>query len=146
MRQMELPGTEPKPSWGGARAGAGRKRQREGGPGVPHRARPLHRARHPVHVTLRARRGLPSFREQALFGAMRRAIGASVQSRRLGSSFRVLHFSVQSNHVHIIVEAHDKRAMARGMLGLGVRLARPINGVLAIRGSVGGDRSHGPVL
>ncbi len=145
-RQLELPGTQPRPTWGGARAGAGRKRQREGRPAVPHRARPDHRARHPVHVTLRARRGLPSFREQALFGAMRKAIAASLRSKRVGSSLRVLHFSVQSNHVHLVVEAHDKRAMARGLLGLGVRLARAINGALAVRGSVWGDRYHARAL
>lgn len=48
--------------------------------------------------------------------------------------------------MHLVVEAHDKRAMARGMLGLSVRLARAINGVLAISGPVWGDRYHGHVL
>lgn len=145
MRQLQLPGTEPKPTWGGARPGAGRKRRRER-PGVPHRTRPVHRARHPVHVTLRARGGLPSFREQALFGALRNAIGAARKSKRVGASFRVLQFSVQTNHVHLVVEAHDKQAMSRGMLGLGVRLARAINGVLGVRGAVWGDRYHGHTL
>ena len=146
MRQLELPGTEAKRPWGGARANAGRKPRHGGKPGVPHRARPDHRARHPVHVTLRARRGLPSFREQALFLAMRTAIGASLQSKRLDGAFRVVHFSVQSNHVHLVVEASDKRAMARGMLGLNVRLARAVNRVLEIQGPVWGDRYHGHIL
>jgi putative transposase len=145
-RQLELPGTEPKRPWGGARVGAGRKRQKGSRASVPHRARPAHRARHPVHVTLRARRGLPSFREQAIFIAMRAAITDALRSARIGASFRVVHFSVQSDHVHLIVEAHDKRAMARGMLGLNVRLARSINGVLGVRGQVWGERYHGHAL
>lgn len=77
---------------------------------------------------------------------MRRAIGEALHSKRVGSSFRVLHFSVQVNHVHLVVEARDKRAMARGMLGLNVRLARAINGLLAMRGHVWSDRYHGHVL
>lgn len=122
---------------GGARAGAGRKPGPR--PLVPHRARPVHRARHPVHVTLRARGGLPSFREQALFTAMNEAIAAATKSR---TDFRVLHFSVQTNHVHFVVEAHDARALSRGMLGLNVRLARGLNRVLRARGRVWGERYH----
>ena len=58
--QRELPFRR----WGGRRAGAGRK---PAGlrPGVPHTARPLHQERHPVHVTLRAARHLPSLRDCA---------------------------------------------------------------------------------
>lgn len=72
---------------------------------------------------------------------MSRAIGAAV-----GAGFRVLHFSVQSNHVHLVVEAHDTRALSRGMLGLNVRLARAINRVLAVCGSVWSERYHGHAL
>ena len=124
-------------TWGGARAGAGRK------PGgrrtVAHRARPAHRARHPVHVTLRARDGLPSFREQALFAAMKGAITAGSKAR---TDFRVVHFSVQTNHVHLVVEASDARALTRGMQGLEVRLARGMNRTLQVRGRVWKERYH----
>jgi REP element-mobilizing transposase RayT len=62
---------------------------------VAHRARPEHKRRHPVHVTLRVRSRLPSMREQVLFFEIRRCI--SLASR---ADYRVLHFSVQSDHVH----------------------------------------------
>lgn len=133
-----------KSNWGGARPGAGRK------PGpirmVPHRARPGHRAAHPVHITLRARAGLPSFRESAIFGALRDAIAASAESTILGNSFRILHFSVQTNHLHLIVEATDEAALSRGMRGLGTRLARAIHGALKARGRVWAERYHGRAL
>ena len=125
---------------GGARAGAGRK------PGpvrrVPHRARPVHRTYHPVHVTLRARGGLPSFREQVLVRALTAALAAVKKSPATGASFRVVHFSIQTNHVHLMVEAHDTSFLSRGMLGLAVRLARALNRELDVTGRVWRERYH----
>lgn len=128
------------PRWGGARVGAGRK------PGnrskVPHRTRPIHRRYHPVHVTLRARAGLPSFREGALFGEMKKALRGASRSPAVGAAFRVVAFSVQSNHLHLVVEAHDAAALSRGMQGLAVRVARAVNRVLGVRGRVFRERFH----
>jgi len=129
-------------TWGGKRAGAGRKRAPGVRPRVPHRPREAHRAAHPVHATLRARWGLPPFREQALFGAIRGAIREASRSPVLRGAFRVLHFSVQRDHLHLIVEASDGSALARGMQGLGVRVARAINRLLDTRGGVFADRFH----
>jgi hypothetical protein len=56
--------------------------------------------------------------------------------------FRVVHFSIQSNHLHLIVEANDKDALSRGMQGLTVRLARAVNRALGGRGTVFADRYH----
>ena len=140
--QLELPLR--RRTWGGARPGAGRKPGPR--PKVPHVARPSHRASHPVHVTVRARAGLPSFREEAIVSAVREAISASGRSPILGSSFRILHFSVQTNHVHLIVEAHDKESLSRGMRGLNTRLARTVNRVLAVRGRVWNERYHAHAL
>src|SRR6266480_3127143 len=60
-------------TWGGKRPGAGRKPSGRK-VGVPHRTRPSHQTRHPVHVTLRALRGLPSLRADAVFPAVRRGL------------------------------------------------------------------------
>src|SRR5262245_26679065 len=87
-------------TWGGKREGAGRKGS--GHKYIPHTSRPEHKAAHPVHVTLRALFGVPSLREQA-FPVVRDALKASSKS-----FFRVVHFSVQSNHIHLIVEASDR--------------------------------------
>lgn len=128
----------PRGIWGGARPGAGRKPLPPGRrKGVPHRPRPDHKTRHPVHVTLRAREGLPSLRERALFTELRGALA-------LGSkpAFRVVHFSVQSNHLHLIVEAHDRAALSRGVQGLAIRLARALNRALHVRGGVFAERYH----
>src|SRR5882757_9589601 len=85
-------------TWGGARKGAGRPpiagRRRP----TPHRSRPDHRRANPVHLTLRARAELDSFRSPRVFAGVRAAI-ASASS----SSFRIIHFSVQSDHLHLVV-------------------------------------------
>ena len=141
-KQLDLPLR--RRTWGGARPGAGRKPGQR--PKVPHVVRPSHRASHPVHVTVRARAGLPSFREQAIGSAIRDAVDASGRSRILGGSFRIVHFSVQTNHVHLIVEAHDKESLSRGMRGLNTRLARAVNRVLRVRGRVWGERYHAHAL
>jgi REP element-mobilizing transposase RayT len=125
-----------KSSWGGSRAGAGRKRlpRRKG---VAHRTREDHRARFPVHVTLRAGRRLPSLRKQSIFNDIFAEIGLASHAW-----FRVLHFSVQVDHMHLVVEAHDKVCLRRGMAGLAIRVARAINRRLRRRGRFWGDRYH----
>jgi len=127
--------------WGGRRDGAGRPRA-IGRDNVPHRRRERHRKAHPVHVTLRARSGLPPFRGQSIAREMRRRIAEANASERLRDVFRVVHFSVQDNHVHMIVEAADARALARGVQGLAIRLARRVNAMLGIRGGFWGERFH----
>ena len=95
-----------------------------------------------MHVTLRARAGLPPLRDRAIFLEMREAIRAASRSPAVGSAFRVVQFSVQNDHVHFIVEAHDADHLGRGVQGLAIRLARAINSVLACAGKVWGDRYH----
>jgi REP element-mobilizing transposase RayT len=130
--QLELPMF----TWGGARKGAGRKP----GPGrrpTPHRARLVHRASHPVHLTLRARPGLPSLRRPAVYRVVAECI-----SKASNPQFRVVHFSVQRDHLHMLVEASDKRALSGGARGLAIRSARRLNRHLGLRGKVWGDRYH----
>jgi putative transposase len=88
-------------------------------------------------VTLRAVQGLPSLRLPHLFPALREAIRKAHKLR-----FRICHFSVQSNHVHLLVEAKDRQALSRGVQGLAIRLARAANRVLGRRGKVWADRYH----
>src|SRR5262245_13707049 len=104
--------------------------------GVPHRTRLAHVARHPVHVTLRAECSLPSLRGDRLFPLLRRGFA---QSSRGG--LRILHFSVQTDHVHLIVEAESGEALSRGLQGLAI-LAKRVNRALDRAGSFWSDRYH----
>jgi REP element-mobilizing transposase RayT len=73
---------------------------------------------------------------------MRTAIARANRSPAVGEAFRVVEFSIQNNHAHFIIEAHDKDVLSRGLRGLAIRLARAINRALEIRGPVWGDRYH----
>ena len=128
-------------TWGGRRDGAGRPR-RPGRGRVMHRARERHRKAHPVHVTMRIRGGLPPLRERVIFDEIRRRIGEANRSLRLRDVFRIVHFSVQDNHLHLIVEARDGSALSRGVQGLAIRLARRVNRLLDIGGKFFADRFH----
>jgi putative transposase len=123
--------------WGGKRRGAGRPPIPGRRPPVAHRARPAHRKEHPVHMTLRARAGLPSLRGERVFPAVREALRAASST-----AFRVVQFSIQSDHAHLIVEANDPAALERGTRGLVIRIARAINRALGRSGPVWGDRYH----
>jgi hypothetical protein len=90
-----------------------------------------------VQVTIRATPGLPSFRSPRVFGALRRAIARASVDR-----FRVIHFSIQQDHGHFIVEGDEPRRARGGMHGLAIRLALAVNRVLGRKGKVVGDRFH----
>ncbi len=128
-------------SWGGAREGAGRKRKSDR-PSVPHSRRPALAARHPVHVTLRIAQGLPYMRNGRIYGLLKQAFRAGRE--RFG--FRLVHFAVLSNHVHLVVEAEGSVSLSRGMQGLAVRMARALNRAWRRAGSVFDGRYHAHVL
>ncbi len=122
---------------GGARAGAGRKARPERVGFLPHLTRERHRAYQPVHVTARAVRSAPNLRSQVVFASLR-----AVFARASEKGFRLLHFSVQGNHVHLIVEADDGVAFARGIQRLLSRAAMSVNALARRSGSVWRDRHH----
>jgi REP element-mobilizing transposase RayT len=110
--------------------------------GMSHRARPPVSRERPHHVTVRMRWGTWNLRSQRCFAKVREAL--EVAKRRDG--FRVVHYSVQGNHVHLIVEGDDRRSLSNGMRALLISLARGLNRLMAVRGSRFEDRYHERVL
>ena len=109
---------------------------------MPHTARPAVSRHQPLHVTLRMVRRLPSLRSEVVLRELRG--GLAKGRERFG--LRVVHYSIQDDHVHLIVEAADRRALSRGMRGLEVRLARGVNRATRREGRVVGDRYHARAL
>lgn len=96
-----------------------------------------------MHVTWRVVRGLPSLRKRALAVA----IGCTFRENTDGnlrrkSGFQVIHFSIQPDHLHLVVEADDRHRLAAGLRGLGVWIARRVNEKLGRTGRVLKDRYH----
>jgi REP element-mobilizing transposase RayT len=94
-----------------------------------------------VHVTIRARSDVPSLRSDRVFADLGRALARSNRC-----SFRLTQFSVQTDHLHLIVEADTALALTRGVHGLAVRCARAINRASHRQGAVWSHRYHARAL
>jgi hypothetical protein len=141
-RQLTLD-LQPPRTWGGKRAGAGRKRiaprQR-----MPHRPRKQFAARlgQPVHVTLRVRPERSGMRRAKIYRAIRLTMLRSGHREH----FRIVHYSIQGNHVHLVCEAADQRGLARGVQGFASAMARRINKLAGTSGRFFDDRYHMQLL
>jgi hypothetical protein len=100
------------------------------------------KSRFPVLVTWRMKEGVWGLRTRRCFTALARAFWGG--ANRFG--FRLIHYSVQGNHMHLLVEAKDERVLSRGMCGLGVRIAKGLNRVMGRQGKVLGERYHARIL
>lgn len=93
-------------------------------------------------MTLRVRKGVPSLRCKRVVAAFRRSLARGAER----GDYRVVEYSLQRDHVHLVVEADDKRALAAGMKSTGARLARVVNAVFGRKGRVLDGRFHSVVL
>ena len=98
--------------------------------------------REPCHVTLKVVAGLRTLRDVRIV----RALEATFRAVLRRPDFRVVEYSIQDDHLHLLVEADDRRALARGMKAIGTRVARAVNRVMRRRGPVLRDRYHLRVL
>ena len=88
---------------------------------VSHETRP--EVAGPIHVVWRIRRGLPGLRTPRALRRLERAF-------RLGKErdgFALLHYSIQNDHLHLIVEVKNRRKLSKGLQALGIRLAKALN-------------------
>ena len=129
------------PTWGGKRKRAGRKPKGLRA-GVAHVTRARLSPNHPVHVTWRMLPHVWNLRSRRSFRLLSEAFAGGCD--RLG--FRLVHFSVQGNHLHLVVEAPDERRLTRGLQGLAVRIARRLNRLMQRAGKVFADRYHAHIL
>lgn len=126
---------------GGRREGAGRKPSSKRPP-VHHVKRPKVPKRSPAHVTLRVRLDVPSLRSRRFI----REFQARLRKGCERGDFRVCHYSIQRDHVHLVIETIGKEALGRGMKSVGIRLARTVNRVFGRVGPVLFGRYHLRVL
>ncbi len=118
-----------------------RRRPRRGRPAkherVPHLSREV-KARYPLHVTLRMLPHVWQLRSRRCYTVLERAFHAGCDR----FDTRIVHYSVQHNHVHLVAETTDARALARGVQGLAIRMAKGLNRVMHRGGRVFDDRYH----
>jgi putative transposase len=126
---------------GGARKGAGRPCAHER-PSEPHKRRRAFSPTTPIHVVTRVMPRVGSLRRRDLYTAIREATIAIAKHE----DARIVHLSIQRTHVHLIVEAKHKAALATGMQSFLISAARHINRAVGGRGCVFRDRYHTTVL
>ena len=117
---------------GGKRPNAGRKKSDAFKFDPSHAKRPDLFFKHPVHVMLRTLASVPRLRQRDGYEAVRAALLQFVN----GASFRIVHISIQRNHLHLIVEAANKEALRRGMQRFAIRAARALNHEFGREGKV----------
>jgi REP element-mobilizing transposase RayT len=128
-------------TWGGKRKGAGRP-PRSYRPSEPHTTRRRSSRLTALHVTLRAETDLGTLRRRDAFFALRKATLA-VAARR---DFRIVHVSPERDHVHLIVEADDDVALARGIQAFESSAAQRLDRVSCRAGKVFADRYHSTII
>jgi putative transposase len=97
----------------------------------------LHKASYPLHVTMRARREVKSLRRGRVIARIKAAISGAHKS-----NFRILQFSVQNDHIHLLIEASDKESLSEGMRGFAVRIGHAVNRCLGRKGQLIAERYH----
>ncbi len=119
--------------------------------------RPELKARFPVHVVLRVVEDMRNLRTRLMYRALRAAtIAVALRELREkeGGYFRIVHMSIQRNHVHLIVEAEHKMALSRGMQSFQISAAKHCTRAFSVeralpvrrRGTVFPDRFHQEII
>ena len=123
------------PKRGGKRKNAGRKKLL--------RSEPAHSKREkitphlPAHVTIKFRKSVPSLRSFKGEKIFKRAIN---RARDFG--LRVIEYSIQNDHIHLLIETDSNDALTRGMISLKTTMAKG----LKVGGAVFRGRYHLHVL
>jgi REP element-mobilizing transposase RayT len=134
-KQLEFKGVN---GHGGKRRNAGRKNKSGM---VNHMEREKVDFKKPLHLTQKLKPIQFRLRNHAFLKEFKQAC-KRVQSFGL----HVIHFSIQNNHIHFILEAKDNKALSNGMRSLGCKIAKLINREMGTKGPVFDGRYHLHVL
>jgi REP element-mobilizing transposase RayT len=125
-----------KPRRGRAKGGRPKKGERAS---ERHKKRPSFAKYHPQHVVIRATKDIGTLRRREMYKALRQAVVTTF----MRTNFRIVHLSIQGTHVHLLIEADDKDALARGMQAFQISAAKHLNRAMAAHG---GKRRRGRVF
>jgi hypothetical protein len=109
---------------------------------MPHEKRTDFPSTNPCHVTLSVVPGLPSRRD----GGLAREVESAFRRGCVREGMRLVHYSIQDDHAHLIVEANGVTALGNGMKSIASLFAFAVNRALGRTGKVLRDRYHHKVL
>jgi hypothetical protein len=122
---------------GGKRPGAGRKRT-SARPSTPHRKRTEFRSWRPLSITLRVVGAVARLRTPAAY----RACWLAMKTVYGREDFRIVDVTLQFGHIHLTVEAENRRGLSRGMQAFKISAARHLNRAAKRKGIVFPERYH----
>lgn len=141
MKQLSLPESKlVLCTHGGQRKGAGRKASKNKSK-QNHIVRETFSSKDPVHVTVKFVKGLKSLRTRVGYRLLREA---SFRAQLKG--LKIVQFSLQKDHIHLLVEAENNKVLAKGMQAFCVSFAKRFNHFLGRTGQVFFDRYHMHIL
>jgi REP element-mobilizing transposase RayT len=88
------------------------------------------------------RRGIPSLRSRRFLRELRTSLRDACERQ----GFRVVHYSVQHDHLHLLVESAGKEALGRGMKAISARVARAVQRTFGLAGAILHGRYHLRIL
>jgi REP element-mobilizing transposase RayT len=109
---------------------------------VPHRKREKLPAKTPIHATIKIRSNIvQTLRNKIVFKKISKAI---LRARVQG--LRIIHFTVQKDHLHLLIETHNNKELAKGMQALGISLAKSLKNLTKVKGPIYKERYHLHIL
>ncbi len=117
------------------RKGAGRPALHD--PGIRHTNRPHIKKPASLHLTIKVKKKKAEIKNKSVLKILKRAI---LNARKQG--LRVIHFSLEYDHVHLLIEADNNLILGKGMQAFGVTLSKAINRLKKLKGGVYKHRYH----
>lgn len=115
--------------------GAGRPAKND--KGIRHTARERISKLTALHLTIKVRENKADIKNKRLLRALHHAI---MRARLKG--LRIIHYTLEFNHVHLLVEASNNEVLHKGMQALGISFSKAINKVKSLKGTVYKHRYH----
>jgi REP element-mobilizing transposase RayT len=106
-------------------------------PGIRHRERPILTKPTSLHLTVKILRAKAKLKNKIILSILKRSI---MNARKKG--LRVIHYSLEYDHIHLLIEADDNFILGKGMQAFGVTFSKALNRMRKMRGAVYKHRYH----
>lgn len=105
--------------------------------GIRHIARDEIKKLTPLHLTIKIEKDKAGLKNKFILKSLHSSIK---KARKIG--LKIIHYTLEYDHVHLLVETDNKTALARGMQSFGISFSKSINKIKKAQGKVFKTRYH----
>jgi len=105
--------------------------------GIRHTLRPRLKKASSLHLTIKVKKIKAEIKNKAVLNLLKRAIS---NARKQG--LIIIHYTLEYDHINLLIEADNNSTLAKGMQSLGVTLSKGINRLKKLKGAVYKHRYH----